>query len=241
MHDHTLTSAPIDWDRYRLVIFDMDGTLYRQRPVQVAMAAKLLADALLTRRTTTLRTVRAFRHCRETLLDGSTDLARDQYAVSAGMLGTTAEAVRAVTERWIEQEPLGILGRHRLAGVAELFASLRERGKTIAILSDYPAAAKLAALGLDAHFIACATDPDINRLKPHPRGIETLLQRAGVNREQCLMIGDRDDRDGEAARRAGVDCLILSRRASAANHFCHYNDPRFAALSRPTNDKTRRT
>ena len=145
MHDHTLTSAPIDWDRYRLVIFDMDGTLYRQRPVQVAMAAKLLADALLTRRTTTLRTVRAFRHCRETLLDGSTDLARDQYAVSAGMLGTTAEAVRAVTERWIEQEPLGILGRHRLAGVAELFASLRERGKTIAILSDYPAAAKLAA------------------------------------------------------------------------------------------------
>ncbi|WP_196795358.1 HAD hydrolase-like protein [Richelia intracellularis] len=31
----------------------------------------------------------------------------------------------------------------------------------------------------------------------------------GVSVEDCLLIGDRDDRDGECARRAGMKYFIL--------------------------------
>lgn len=33
---------PLDWDRLHLVVFDVDGTLYRQRPLRLRMARDLL-------------------------------------------------------------------------------------------------------------------------------------------------------------------------------------------------------
>ena len=71
--------------------------------------------------------------------------------------------------------------------------------------SDYPAEEKLAALGLRAEVVVSATDPEVDRLKPDPRGLEVALARLGASAEHCLLVGDRDERDGEAARRAGVE------------------------------------
>lgn len=41
-------------------------------------------------------------------------------------------------------------------------------------------------------------------LKPHPDGLLSACERLGVKPERCLMLGDRHDADGEAARRAGM-------------------------------------
>jgi HAD superfamily hydrolase (TIGR01549 family) len=42
------------------------------------------------------------------------------------------------------------------------------------------------------------------RLKPAPDGYLLAAERLGVVPAGCLVIGDRDDTDGEAARRAGM-------------------------------------
>ena len=42
--------AASDWDTIRLVVFDIDGTLYRQRPLRLRMARDILAYTLLVRR-----------------------------------------------------------------------------------------------------------------------------------------------------------------------------------------------
>ena len=72
---------------------------------------------------------------------------------------------------WIDRHPLPYLGACRYAGLPELFAGLRRHGKTIGVLSDYPAVAKLAALELAADFVVSACDRDIGCLKPDPSGL----------------------------------------------------------------------
>jgi FMN phosphatase YigB (HAD superfamily) len=47
--------------------------------------------------------------------------------------------------------------------------------------------------------------------------MQTLTERMGVAAASCLVIGDREDTDGEMARKAGADfCLVFSERAQSA-------------------------
>ena len=123
--------------------------------------------------------------------------------------------VRALTQEWMERRPLPLLAACRYPQVAEVFAGLRAAGKRIAAFSDYPALAKLAALGLQAEVVVCATDTDIARLKPDPAGLLAVLRQTGVAPGRALMIGDRFDRDAAAADRAGMRALIRSNRPHA--------------------------
>mgnify|MGYP001134218991 CR=1 FL=1 len=40
---------PLDWDNVHLVVFDVDGTLYRQRPLRLRMSRDILLHTLLKR------------------------------------------------------------------------------------------------------------------------------------------------------------------------------------------------
>jgi phosphoglycolate phosphatase len=112
-----------------------------------------------------------------------------------------------------------------------LFAALRASGKQVAAFSDYPAKDKLKALGLQASPIVCATDPDVARLKPDPLGLHLILKRCGVPAKRALMIGDRFDRDGAVAGRAGVRALIrTSSPHPAFATFRAYDDAVFQPL-----------
>ena len=105
----------------------------------------------------------------------------------------------------------------------------------IGIFSDYPAQAKLDALELRADYIVSAADSGVGILKPNSRGLEVLMASAGATERQTVLIGDRADRDGAAARRIGVRSLI--RSASASNGwqtFAGFDDAIFRVfLQRP--------
>ncbi len=202
--------ALFDAGRFAAVVFDVDGTLYEQRPLRRRMAAELaLHCALRPWRLGLLRRLQVFRRERERISERELeDAGRLQYELPAARLGVASERLRAEVEEWIERRPLRHLGGCRVAGVRRFFAHLRTHGVRIAVLSDYPAAAKLAALGLDAEIVVCGADPGVGRLKPHPTGLRSVLRRLELPPGRCLLIGDRADRDGECARRAGVECLL---------------------------------
>ncbi|WP_198162879.1 HAD family hydrolase [Sphingobium sp. TCM1] len=228
----TQLSVPLDWSAVELVVFDMDGTLYDQKRLRLRMLVALLRDAIARRSFDTLLTLRAFRHCREALAESSSEnFLIAQYAIPAVRRGCTAETVRALVTEWMEERPLKMLNSCRRPGVEQLFTALASAGKRIAILSDYPAADKLAALGLAADFVVAATDPDVGRLKPDPTGLHKLLQMAGVAPDRVVLIGDRVDRDGAVAARANIRALILSRGGkSDANQFASFSDALFQPL-----------
>lgn len=216
----------INWSPVRLVVFDLDGTLYDQSCIRRRMLWELGLHCLshpggLAR----ARVIAEFRRERERLADeraGNID--RLQYERPAASLGIRPEEVAAVIGEWIEERPLRHLLRCRFAAVDELFDHLRGSGKQIAVFSDHPVRNKLTALNLTADLIAAAADPEINRLKPHPAGLEFLLNRADVTPAQCLMIGDREDRDGVCARSAGIRYLIKTRSPQAPHHFRGYQE-----------------
>lgn len=228
----TASQGLLDWTTIDLVVFDMDGTLYRQRRLRRRMLAEIAIETARTRSLRLPHVLNIFRHCRETLGDGEAgDFITRQYALPATRCGCSPDEVRAIVEEWIERRPLRHLSRYRYPGILSLFDALSRAGKKLAILSDYPADTKLSALGLKADIVADATAPEIGRLKPHPAGLHHILSSTGVSPQRALMIGDRDDRDGEAARRAGVRVLIRSSRANdAADHFRTYTDALFQPL-----------
>jgi len=199
----------IHWDAVRAVVFDVDGTIYDQGRMRRRMALALLRHCLrYPHEVGLLRTVQTFRRIREELGDEEVgDIARLQYARPAERLALDPDAVRRVAEYWLGERPLAHLPACRAPAVDILFAALRETGRKIAIFSDYAIENKLAALGLEADLCVSALDPDVDRLKPNARGLERILERLALPPEACVMIGDRDDRDGEAARRVGMPFL----------------------------------
>ncbi|WP_395394376.1 HAD family hydrolase [Novosphingobium sp. BL-8A] len=231
-------TGAIAWSGVRLVVFDLDGTLYDQPPLRLAMARELGLDCLRSRSTQTLRTLRHFRQVRERLGEGhgTTDFAAEQYRLTAQLCRQPERDVRALVEEWMERRPLAHLPRYKARGIDRLFAAIRASGRTIAVWSDFPVVAKLAALGLAADHAIWAGDAGVGRLKPDPSGLRALMERADASPRETLVIGDRMDRDVRAATAAGTRALLRSRRPHGrAASFRHYDDPVFAPLLRGAN------
>lgn len=227
----------LDLGSTRALIFDVDGTLYRQPPVRVGMAWRLLR-AVATRPghgLTTLRVLRAYRRAQEALRTSAREvvqptlgaacsaavegeLALRQIALAAAWTGLPATLVSERVERWMERLPLDLVVRARRPGFSGLIAVARRGGLRLGVCSDYPAAAKLAALGLEGVFevVVTAQDPEVGEFKPSPRGLQVALTRLGVTPAEALYVGDRPEVDGAAAAAAGVPCLIVGRRRPAA-------------------------
>ena len=213
----SLRAAPL-----RVVIFDVDGTLYRQSPLRRTMLLRLLRhtavrpiDGLRT-----FRVLQAYRHAQEALRGRiEPDIAAAQMRLACERTRTDFAVAAASVERWMEREPLPHLTRCIYAGLVEFLDTCRAHGLRLAVLSDYPAEAKLRALGIAERFeaVLCAQAPEIGVFKPHPRGLQVAIDRMGVERHECLYVGDREDVDAPAAAAAGIPCAILTPKTARSS------------------------
>ena len=82
----------------------------------------------------------------------------------------------------------------------------------LALVSDYPVRRKLDALGLPLEFDAIVANGEAGgpkSLKPNPEGYLLAADRLGTSPRRCLVVGDREDADGDAALRAGMSFLLV--------------------------------
>jgi HAD superfamily hydrolase (TIGR01549 family) len=208
----------------RAVLFDVDGTLYRQAPVRAAMALEMAQAAVWSpvRMANVARILSVFRRTREALrCEGETVhvLERVQYARCGERIGLGADEVRAVVSEWMMTRPLKHLRRARRSGVTALLAALSQQGLRIGALSDYPVQAKLEALGIDRHFSLqlCTVDSRINAFKPHPAGFRRACELWNLEPREVLYVGDRPEIDGVGAAAAGTQCVIVGRSRKRRN------------------------
>lgn len=202
---------------YAGVVFDLDGTLYRQSPLRRRMVVELALSPLRSgplEAARSMRILKVFRQVREELRELGrpvVSLADLQYRTPAERLGADPGHVRRVVEDWMFDRPLRHLLPCRRHGTVELLEQLRACGLRLGVFSDYPPDSKLAALGLEGMFdvTMSAVDPSINAFKPHPRGFEASAQALGLDPGDVLYVGDRADVDGEGARAAGMACSLL--------------------------------
>jgi FMN phosphatase YigB (HAD superfamily) len=203
----------------KAIVFDVDGTLYDQRPLRGVIAARLLRHAARSplRNWRTILVLRAYRAVHEQLRHagpGTADLATVHIERVAMHTGVDSEAVREIVRQWMEVEPLPLLATYARPGIASFVGMARARGIRLGVLSDYPCGEKLHALGLGGYMdvVLCAQDPAVQRLKPDPRGLLMAFERLGVEASDALYIGDRPDTDAVAAQRARARCVIVSNR-----------------------------
>jgi HAD superfamily hydrolase (TIGR01549 family) len=227
-----MTGATINWEIIRLVVFDVDGTLYNQQAMRLRILRDLVGYSIASRSLETPMTLRLYRKLRETMGEHEVDgFDGELVARTAQEVGVEESKVQSIVREWIEQRPLAHIRACRYPNVVELFAALKRRNKIVGIFSDYPAAEKLRAMELSADIIVSAVDKNVGILKPHPRGLVVVMSAAGVGPEATILIGDRAERDGEAARRAGAASLIRSNRPIKGwSCFANYGDPHFSPL-----------
>lgn len=174
------------------VIADLDGTLYRQFPVRVAMLAEMLLHFWRFR---DFLIVRKYRKLYEAGIEEE-----QRYA-------SLPARAREVIREWMIDRPLKYLKRFRNDGLCEKLNAAMDSGITVVVYSDYPVKEKLEAL--DFHPSYAFSAEDAGCLKPDASGIIRLLQGINVKAEDCLVIGDREDKDGALAAAMGCDCVIV--------------------------------
>lgn len=91
-------------------------------------------------------------------------------------------------------------------GVREALDRLRHAGVPMAVLTNKPvriSRAIVEGLGAAGHFRQVYGGNSFDFKKPHPIGVETLMQECGTVRERTMMVGDSSV-DIQTARNAGV-------------------------------------
>ncbi len=201
----------INLDHYKLVIFDIDGTLYNQKKLRKRMLLSLISYYLFKpHRLFQLNIIRKFRIEREKRKGTVCDqLETEQYQWVSALTSFPVGKIRDVIDEWMFQRPLRYLPPTAFSHVPEIFSRLREKKIRLAVYSDYPTKDKMNALNLSVDLEVASTDPEINALKPAPNGLAYILDHFHIPKERCLFIGDRDSTDGKCAENVDIDYLII--------------------------------
>jgi HAD superfamily hydrolase (TIGR01549 family) len=202
--------------RVRAVLFDVDGTLYRQPRLRAFMGLELATLALRRplQAPVSWRVLSEFRKAQEVLRSGLDRCdATGQLAVAARRTGLSVDQVEAIVAEWMLERPLKYLPRCRAEGLLGLLDFLRDRQIRMGVFSDYPSQSKLEALGIGGRFslVLCSTDSEIGVFKPHPRGFLFASSRWQLDPSEVLVVGDRLDADAAGAAAAGMPCVIIGR------------------------------
>lgn len=182
------------------LIFDVDGTLYHQKPVRLQMALKLGTYYLFhLARWRELYGIFLLRRLREKTNWLSKQQQLKQTAEKAGI---SPEALENAIQKWMFEVPLPIIATHRNKECLALLRKMQEAGKQIIIYSDYPAEEKLEALNVhpDRLFYPECCESCFSQQKPSREAMEYILEQIHLRPEQLLLIGDREEKDGSSAK-----------------------------------------
>ena len=192
----------------RLVIFDLDGTLY----AKPHMVWHMLFSA-----PNEWRLMWAERKTRKQLrgkwLGDENKFYQTYFQTMATHCSLSTDQLR--TWYFEKYMPLMVNVIRKYYKTAEwilpLILECKKRGIRLVILSDYGHThEKLEALGIENDlFDWVVSAPELGGLKPAPQLISKVTESMGVTNSQCLIIGDRVDTDGLLAKSAGVAfCLV---------------------------------
>lgn len=198
-----MKSLHLDTEGIKAVIFDLDGTLYRKS----GLPLKLICSDL--RHMFVLGNERKARAELKGRWFGDEQAYYDALYERVAQLSHIS---RCMAKRWYEQGYMPSMQRvlRRCYSIEPwvegLLSDLRRQGIKLAVYSDYGCLnERLEALGFDRRWVDVTADaPSLGGLKPCKQSGDRICEMLGVAPAEILMVGDRDDTDGETARRCGM-------------------------------------
>lgn len=133
----------------RAIIFDVDGTLYRQRPLRGQVLLELviqLASKPITE-FRTLKVLHAYRKAHELARANRGDDTADelQLNIACELSGEDPKFVERSVREWFQRRPLRHLKAYLYPGLVALLHQARDRGIRLGVVSDYPASNRAMA------------------------------------------------------------------------------------------------
>ncbi|WP_321349184.1 HAD family hydrolase [Halopseudomonas oceani] len=204
----------------QLVTFDLDNTLWETESV-VANAERILAEWLSRHAPeyTAAREKDARKALLTEVLEGDPELRHRVTPLRIAVLelglrkaGYPADDARRLALAGFE---VFIDARHRLEYFphTELVLELLSRQYQLACISN--GNADVRRLGLDRYFSIIISADEVGLSKPHPAPFVTALERAGVEPQQAVHIGDHPGDDIQGALDVGMHTLWFNPQGSA--------------------------
>ena len=191
----------------KAVVFDLDGTLYDK----TGLPRHLIAHELLHMRML-VRERKAVQRLRGVFCGDA-----EGFLAQLSVIVSPEHPEKA--RKWYLGHDLPVmiraLRRHYRVEewVIPLLERLRRQGLLLAVYSDYGMVEeRLRAVGLDPALFDClAAAPELGGLKPAIEPARRMLEQLGVAPEEVLLVGDRQDTDGQTARSLGMDFEWVDR------------------------------
>ena len=180
--------------KYKTIIVDVDGTLYHQTPVRIAMLKEMAFQFWRLRE---FLIVKRYRELYEKGYDEKKRLS---------MLPKDADQV---IYEWMITRPLPYVYKYRDRKLLWILRRIRKKGIKVIIYSDYPVQEKLEVLQLEVD--GAYSSEDTGCLKPDADGLLKILMDKNIKPEDCLVVGDRFEKDGLLALNLRCDSLILPK------------------------------
>lgn len=195
------------------VIFDFDGTLYDNSKIAIK---------LITSRPRDMFKMNAERQARK-ILKGSYFESEEKFldeffSIAARKRKFTKEKFSSWYTKVYLPCMVNVLHKKFSAHprVSELFAAIKSRGIKLALLSDYSfIAERMQAISLSTENVdIMKSSQELGGLKPAPELFFKLAEQLQVAPEKILVVGDRDDTDGQGARNASMKFVQIRKAAT---------------------------
>jgi putative hydrolase of the HAD superfamily len=205
-----LSEHSIQW-----LALDIDGTLYPKRMLNARMIRSLFPSVRLAMAFNWAR--REYRRVqdREPTIPANREglLLRQAALVAQRLKEDDLQRCREV----IEKQFYGAWRRtfRTIKPFEELRSTLeeiKERGVSIAVLSDFPVEDKLITLGIADLVDVSLSSEESGYLKPSLHPFSLLLSSIGVHAMRVLYIGDSYTKDCQGAKGAGMKTALLGKR-----------------------------
>jgi 2-haloalkanoic acid dehalogenase type II len=209
----------------RALTFDLDDTLWDNRPVLMA-AEQTLHDWLCMHypRIGLRYSLEDMWRLRQDLLQKNTELRNDVTELRKTSLRLAAESA-GYDHRLVEPAFAVFLeARHRITlynDVVPAIQRLRDAGYCLGSLTN--GNADVQRLGLGHLFDFSLSAASVGKAKPHPRMFQEACRRAQVDAAELAHVGDEPGNDIAGAKNAGVAAIWMNRQGlqSDPGIVCH--------------------
>ena len=194
----------------KIVVLDLDGTLYSKH----GMVKHMMASAILEWKMMLIE--RKTRKRLRGIWQGDKDSFYNMYfaTMAQGHLFSQDYAKWWYETRYMPLMVKVIQKWHKpVEWLLPFVLQCKELGVRLVVLSDYGhTKEKIQALGLDESiFDWVISAPELGGLKPAAELMNRVAAKMGVQPHQCLVIGDRDDTDGELARSVNAPFVLVNQ------------------------------
>ena len=205
--------------RIKLLMFDLDDTLWPCKPTIIAAEETLYA--WMQKRVPQITE----RHDSDALLHKRRDFMRERPDLLHDMSKLRIESLKALSDEigldygWIDEAfDVFFHARQRVELFEDVAPALQTLSAEYRLVAVTNGNADIALTGVDRWFEFAVSAADVGYQKPHPLVFQTAMSKAGVTPAETVHIGDDEQRDIFGAYEAGVRTIWINRSDRDWNH-----------------------